>query len=125
MSDKSTTAGWIPIPFPDGCWAQHQLHVGIPYVPVASKLRISLSSVEGVLASIMVELYSMADYSRTAGRIPIPFAGGCWTRCQLRNCIVYVPVASRLRISLSSVEGGLRQHISKKLPFVRYGAVAS
>jgi len=45
---------------------------------MASKLRISLPLVEGVLDSMLAEFYSMADYSMTAGQIPISFAGGCW-----------------------------------------------
>jgi len=52
--------------------------VTIKYVPLASKLRISQSSVEGVLGSMLAELYSMGDYSTTAGQIPIPFEGGYW-----------------------------------------------
>jgi len=44
---------------------------------MASDLRILLTSVEGVLDSMLAELYSMADYSTTARQIPIPFAGGC------------------------------------------------
>jgi len=35
-------------------------------VSVASKLRISLISLEGVLGSMLAEFYSMADYSTTA-----------------------------------------------------------
>jgi len=72
---------------------------------VASKLRISLTSLEGGLGSMLADLYSMADYSTTTRRIQIRFAGGCWPRRQLRNGIDYVPVASKPRISLSSVEG--------------------
>ena len=48
MADSSTTARGIAILFAGGCWAQRQLHAGIRYVPVASKLRISLASMEGV-----------------------------------------------------------------------------
>ena len=47
IADYSTTARDIPILFPGGCWAQCQLHAGIRYVSVASKLMKSLSSVEG------------------------------------------------------------------------------
>jgi len=65
MADYARTARRIPIPFYGGYWAQCQLHAGINYVPVASKLRISLSSVEGVLGSMLAELYSMADCSTT------------------------------------------------------------
>jgi len=46
----------------------------------------------------------MADYSTTTRRIPILFAGGCWARRQLHAGIMYVPLASKLRISLFSVE---------------------
>jgi len=42
---------------------------------VASKLRISLTSLEGVLGSMLAEFYSMADYSTTARRIQIRFVG--------------------------------------------------
>ena len=65
MADYARTAGLISILFSGGCWAQRQLHAGIRYVPVASRLRISLSAVEGVLASILREFYSMADCSTT------------------------------------------------------------
>jgi len=62
---------------------------------VASELRIWRSSVEGVLGSMLAELYSMADLSMTTERIPILLEGGCWARRQLRNGIRYVPVASK------------------------------
>jgi len=48
MADSSTTSGRIPILFAGGCWARRQLHAGIWYLPLASKLRISLFSVEVV-----------------------------------------------------------------------------
>jgi len=76
-------------------------------VLVASKLRISLTSLERVLGSMLAELYSMADYSTTARRIQIRFAGGYWARPQLRNGIKDVLVASKPRISLTSLEGVL------------------
>ena len=47
MADSSTTVRVIPNPIAGACWARSQLHAGIRYVPVASKLRISLASVEG------------------------------------------------------------------------------
>jgi len=47
----------------------------------------------------------MADPATTTAPIPNMNPGGCWAQCQLRNCIRYVPVTSRLRKSLSSVEG--------------------
>jgi len=72
-----------------------------------SKPRISLTSLERTLGSMLVELYSMADYSKTAQRIQILFAGGYRARPQLRNGIKDVPVASKLRISLTSLEGVL------------------
>jgi len=34
---------------------------------MASELRISLTSVEGVLGTMLAELYLMVDYSTTAG----------------------------------------------------------
>ena len=105
MGDSSTTVSGIPILIAGGCWARCQLHVGtIKYVPVASKLRISLASVE-VRHCTLAEFYSMADYSTTVRVIPIRIAGGCWARCQLHAGIRYVPVASKLRISLASVVG--------------------
>ena len=47
IADSSTTIAGIPIRIAGGCWAQRQLHAGIRYVSVASKLRISLASMEG------------------------------------------------------------------------------
>ena len=55
--------------------------------------------------STLAEFYSMADSSTTIRGIPILFAGGCWARRQLHAGIRYIPVASKLRISLASVEG--------------------
>jgi len=92
IADYSTTTSRIPDSFAGGCWARGQLRNGINYVPVASKPRISLSSVEGVLGTLQEELYSIADSSTTAGRISILFAGGCWARRQLRNGIRYILV---------------------------------
>ena len=46
MADYSTTVRGIPIRIAGGCWARRQLHAGIRYVSVASKLRISLASVK-------------------------------------------------------------------------------
>ena len=51
MDDSSTTVPGIPILIAGGCWARRQLHVGIRYVSVASKLMKSLSSMEGVYGS--------------------------------------------------------------------------
>ena len=48
----------------------------------------------------------MADSSTTVRGIPILIAGDCWARSQLHAGIRYVPVASILRISPVSVEGG-------------------
>ena len=55
--------------------------------------------------STLAEFYSMADSSTTVIGIPIRIAGGCWARRQQHAGIKYVPVASKLRISLASVEG--------------------
>jgi len=63
--------------------------------------------VERIFIVALAILYSTADYSTTAGRILMLFAGDCWTRCQPPNGVRYVSVASRLRISPSSVEGVL------------------
>ena len=106
-ADYSTTAGRILMQFAGDCWARRQLSNGIRYVSVASELRKSLSSVEGVLCIKLAILYSTAYYSTTGGRTLILFAGDCWARCQLSNGIRYVSVASELRNSLSSVEGVL------------------
>jgi len=104
MADYSTTAGRIQILFAGGYWARRQLRHDIKDVPVGSKLRISLTSLEGVLGSMLAELYSMADYSTTAWPIPIRFAGGCWARRQLRNGLRDVLEASKPRILLTSLE---------------------
>ena len=90
MADSSTTVLGISIRIAGGCWARRQLHAGIRNVPVASKLRISLASVEG-RHSTLAEFYSMADSSTTVLGTPILIAGGCWARRQLRNGIKYVP----------------------------------
>jgi len=107
MAEYPTTARRIQIRFAGGCWARRQLHNGIRDVLVASKLRISLTSLEGVLGSMLAEFYSMAAYSRTARRIQIRFEGGCWARRQLRNGIRDVLVASKPRTSVTSLEGVL------------------
>jgi len=107
MADYSTTARRIQIRFAGGCWARCRLRNGIKEVSVASELRISLTSLQRVFGSMLAEFYSMADYSTTVRRIQIRFAGGCWARRQLRNGIKDVSVASKLRISLTSLEGGL------------------
>jgi len=49
----------------------------------------------------------MADSSTTTTPILDLMAGGCWARRQLRNGIRYFPAASKLRKSVSSVEGVL------------------
>jgi len=103
-ADYSTTAGRILMLFAGGRWARRQLSNGIRYVSVASELRNSLSSVEKIFIVAMAIFYSMADYSTTAGRILLLFAGDRWARRQLSNGIRYVSVASELRNSLSSVE---------------------
>ena len=80
---------------------------------MALKLRISLTSLEGVLGSILAEVYSMADYSTTGRRIPILFAGGCWSQRQLHAGIRYISVALKLMISLTSVEGDLGRTLAE------------
>ena len=47
MADSSPTVIGIPNLIAGGSWARRQFHAGIRYVPVASKLRISLASVVG------------------------------------------------------------------------------
>ena len=97
-ADYSTPAWAIVIPFAGGCWARRQPRNGVKDVSVVSKLRISLISLEGVLGSMLVEFYSKADYSTSARRIQIRFAGGYWARRQLCNGIKDIPVASKPRI---------------------------
>ena len=92
MADSSTTVRGIPIRFAGGYWARRLLHAGIRYVPVASKLRNSLASLEGAQV-VLAEFYSMADSSTTVRGIPILIAGGCWASCQLHAGIRYVPIA--------------------------------
>ena len=53
---------------------------------------------------VLGEFYSKDDSSTTAGRMPILFAGGYWARRKLHAGIKYVPVASKLRISLASLK---------------------
>jgi len=95
MADSSTTTALILNLIAGDCWAGRQLRNGIRYVPVTSKPMKSLSSVQGVSGIKLAIFYSMADYSTTAGRILLLFAGGCWTRRQLRGGIRYVSVASK------------------------------
>jgi len=66
MADYSTTGRRIQIPFAGSYWSRRQLRNGIKDVPLASKLRISLTSLEGVLGSMLAEFYSLPDYSTTA-----------------------------------------------------------
>ena len=93
IADSSITATRISILFAGGCWARSQLYNGIRFVPIALKLRKSLSSVEGVTMLTLAEFYSMADSSTTTAPIPFLFAGGCWARSQLHNGIRFVSVA--------------------------------
>ena len=95
MADSSTTIRGIPIRFQGEYWARRQLHGGIRYVPVASKLRISLASMEGG-SSMQADFYSIADCSTTVTGIPIRFAGGYWARGQLHAGMRYVPMMSIL-----------------------------
>jgi len=116
MTDSNSVAG--------GCWARRQLRNGIRDVHVAWKLRISLTSLEGVLDSMLAEFYSMAHYSTTARGIQTRFAGGCWARRQLRNGIKDVPVASKLRISLTSLEGVLGTMLAELYSMADYSTTA-
>ena len=96
MADYSTTVRGIPNRFSVGYWARCQLHAGIEYVSTQS---ISMELQAGDLTD------SMADYSITAGRISVLCFGDCWARRQLHAGIKYVLIASKLRNSLSSLEG--------------------
>ena len=107
MADSSTTVRGIQIRFAGEYWARRQLHAGIRYVPVASKFRRLLASLDGFQGAL-AEFSSMADSSITVLGIPVLIAGGCWARCQLQGGIKYFPVASKLRISLATLEGGPR-----------------
>jgi len=104
MADSSTTTAPILNLIAGDCWAQRQLRNGIRYVPVALKLMMSLSAVEGVLCIKPAIFYSTAYYTTITARTLMIFARGCWARRQLSNGIRYVSVASELRNSLSSVE---------------------
>ena len=95
MADYSTTVLDIPIQIAGGYWARRQLHAGIRYVPTRS---ILMELQAGDLQN------SMAHYSTTVRGIAIRIAGGYWARRQLHTGIRYVSVASKLRISLASVE---------------------
>ena len=75
MADSSAATGPILDPIAEGCWARRQLRNGIRYVPVASKLIKSLSSVQCVSGIQRVISYSMADISTANRRNLTPFAG--------------------------------------------------
>jgi len=120
MADSSTTAGQSPICFAGGSWSRSQLRNGLRYVPVLSKPRILLSSLEGVLSSILAEVYSRADLSTTTSRIEILVPGGCCGRRQLRKGIGYILVASKPTISMTSVEGVLGSILAEFYPIAAY-----
>ena len=115
MADSSTTVRGIPIRFSGECWARRQLHAGIRYVPVASKLRISLTSVEGG-SSMLAGFYSIADCSTTVRGIEIRFSGGYWARRQLHAGIRYVPTLS---ISIELQAGDLQNSMADTSTTVR------
>ena len=73
--------------------------------PCHIKTQDFAGSCRGDIGSTLAQFYSMADSSPTVTGIPIPIPGGCWAQCKLHAGIRYVPVASKLRISLASVEG--------------------
>ena len=100
-ADYSTTTWQISILFSGNCRTRCQLSNSIRYVSVASELRKSLSSVEGVSSAFL----PTANSSTTTRRIVILFEGDCWTQCQLSNAVRYISVISKLRKSHSSVEG--------------------
>ena len=73
MADSFMTVEGIHI-LPAGVyWARRQLNAGIKYIPVASKIRIALASLEGGPLPL-AELYSMADCSTTIRGILIVIA---------------------------------------------------
>jgi len=90
MADYSTTVSLILILFAGDLWAQCQPCKGIRYVPVASKLRKSMSSVDNVLSIKRVIFYLAADCSTAAGRILIVFTGGCWDCHGLHKDIEFI-----------------------------------
>jgi len=124
MADYSTPARQIHIRFAGGCWARRHQRYGIWDVLVASKLWISLTSLERILGSLLAEFSSMADYSTTVRWIQILFAGGYWVHRQLRNGIKDVPVASELRISLTSLEGVLGSILAEFYSMADYSTSA-
>jgi len=124
MADYSTTARRIQILFAGGYWARRQLHNGIRDALVASVPRISLTSLERVLGSMLAQFYSMADYAKTARRILILFAGGYWARRQLRNGIRDALVASIPRISLTSLERVLGTILAELYSMADYSTTA-
>ena len=91
---------------------------------MASEHRISLTSVEVVASSMQAELYLMADYSTTARPIQILSGGGYWARRQLRKGIKDVPVASKLRISLTSLEGVFGSMLAEFYSMADYSTTA-
>jgi len=124
MADYSTTARRIQTRFAGGCWARRPLRNRRGDVLVASELRISLTSLERVLGSMLAECYSMADYSTTARRIQTSFEGGCWARRQLRNGMRDVLVASEPRISLTSLERVLGSMLAECYSMADYSTTA-
>jgi len=124
MANYSTPMRRIHIRFAGGCWSRRQLRNGIRDIPVASKLRISLTSLERILGTVLAEFYSTADYSTTARWIQILFAGGYWVRRQLRNSIKDVPLASKLRISLTSLDGVVGSMLAEFYSMADYSTTA-
>jgi len=97
MADSSTTAAPILILSPERRWTQRQLHASIRYVPVASILMKSLSTLGGGLAKAELGCWrsqgSMADSSTAAQPILDLLLGRRLARRQLNAGIRYVPVA--------------------------------
>ena len=106
-ADYTITAWRNLILFAGGCWARRQLPNGIRYVSVASKLRNSLSSAEGILGIQLAVFYWTADMSTATRQILMLFAGGCWAWCHLRGGIRYVSVTWKPKNLLFSVLGAL------------------
>ena len=102
-TDFSTTTGLILNLFMGGCWAWRQLYNHIRYVSIATKLRKSLFFLERISVVLMI-FFSTADYFTVAWQILNLFIEGCWTWYPLDNSIRYVPVDSKLRKLLSSLE---------------------
>jgi len=107
MADSSTTTAPILNLIAGHCWARRQLRSGIKDASVALELRKSLPFVRVVFIDTLAIQELDGRFLHNHCSDPESHCGDRWARRQLRNGIRYVPVASKLRKSLSSVEGVL------------------